>query len=245
MSKEMSEMLKYIGMRGLLQNWEQYLKMAEKENLSAVKLLKYIVDEEYKLKKENSRKMRIRRATIPEKFIIETYPFERQPNLNRKKVSNLYDSFDYMSKPQNIIWMGPTGSGKTGLATSFLMQALNRGHTGRFITFPELIETLYKSRGDHTDGRMIKLFSTYDCLLIDELGYVETEPVQAGLFFTLMSKRYKKKSTLITTNLGFSEWDTFLKNGPLTAALIDRFTENSHVINMRKCISLRSKAEES
>lgn len=211
MNKELAEMLKYIGMRGLLQNWEQYIETAEKENLSsqvrglssAVKLLKYIVEEEYKLKKENSRKMRIRRATIPEKFIIETFPFERQPNLNRKRILNLYDSFDYMSKPQNIIWIGPTGCGKTGLATSFLMQALNRDHTGRFITFPELIETLYKSRGDHTDGRMIKLFSSYDCLLIDELGYVETEPVQTGLFFTLMSKRYKKKSTLVTTNLGF------------------------------------------
>ncbi len=78
-------------------------------------------------------------------------------------------------------------------------------------------------------------------LHIDEIGYVEVEPVQVGLFFTLMQQRHKKKPTLITSNLGFSEWRSFLKNDHLTAALIDRLTENSHVINMRECVGLRTK----
>jgi DNA replication protein DnaC len=83
--------------------------------------------------------------------------------------------------------------------------------------------------------------SAYDCLLIDEIGYVEVEPVQVGLFFTLMHRRHRKNPTLITSNLGFSEWGSFLKNAHLTAALIDRLTENSHVINMKQCVSLRPK----
>ncbi len=77
--------------------------------------------------------------------------------------------------------------------------------------------------------------------LIDELGYAKIEPVQVGLFFTLMQKRHNKKTTLITTNLGFEQWNSFLKNERLTAALIDRLTENSHVINMKKCVSLRQR----
>jgi DNA replication protein DnaC len=76
-------------------------------------------------------------------------------------------------------------------------------------------------------------------LLIDEIGYVEVEPVQVGLFFTLMQQRHKKKSTLITSNLGFAEWGSFLKNTHLTAALIDRLTENSHVFNLKGCRTLR------
>ncbi|MDI6795028.1 MAG: ATP-binding protein [bacterium] len=71
---------------------------------------------------------------------METFPFSRQPKLNKKKLLTIYDSFDYMRKKQNIIWIGPTGVGKTGLASSFLIQAVNRGHTGRAILFPELIE---------------------------------------------------------------------------------------------------------
>ena len=142
---------------------------------------------------------------------------------------------------QNIIWIGPTGTGKTGLATAFLIQAINYGYNGRFITFPELIEMLYQSIGDHSEAKVIKTFASYDCLLIDVLGYVEVEPAQVGLFFTLLSKRHKKKTTLITSNLGFSQWTSFLNNPQLTAALIDRLTENSHVINMKECVSLRPK----
>ncbi len=146
-----------------------------------------------------------------------------------------------MTKNQNIIWIGPTGAGKTGLATAFLINAIEKGHSGRFIAFPELIELLYHSVADHTEAKVIKAFTAYDCLLIDELGYVEVEPVQVGLFFNLMQKRHKKKTSLITTNLGFQQWTTFLKNDHLTAALVDRLTENSHVINMKKCVSLRPK----
>jgi DNA replication protein DnaC len=81
---------------------------------------------------------------------------------------------------------------------------------------------------------------------IDEIGYVEVEPVQVGLFFTLLHRRHRRKPSLITSNLGFSEWRSFLKNDHLTAALIDRLTENSYVINMKNCVSIRPKlAEES
>ena len=77
--------------------------------------------------------------------------------------------------------------------------------------------------------------------LIDEMGYIEVEPIQVGIFFTLMQRRHKKKPTLITSNLGFSDWGSFLKNPHLTAALVDRLTENSHVFNLRQCVTLRPK----
>ncbi len=88
---------------------------------------------------------------------------------------------------------------------------------------------------------MLKEYSSVDCLLIDEIGYAEIEPVQVGLFFALMQNRHKKKSTLLTSNLGFGDWKSFLKNEHLTAALIDRLTENSYVFNMRHCVGLRPK----
>ena len=242
MDEQIIEMLKYIRFRGLLTNWDRYVEMARKENFSHVRLLNYIVEEEYKIKKENSRKMRLTRAKIPGKYVMETFPFDRQPNLN-KKILSIYDSFDYMSKNQNVIWIGPTGTGKTGLSTAFLIQAINQGYSGRFILFPELIEMLYNSVADHSQGNMVRKFACYDCLLIDEIGYVDIEPVQVGLFFTLMHKRHKKKTTLITSNLGFQQWTSFLKNNHLTAALIDRLTENSHVINMKNCVSLRPRLD--
>jgi len=241
MDEKLIRKLTYIRFPGLLENWDRYLIMAQKKNLSSVALLKQVVEDGYNTKKENSKKFRFSRAKIPEPYRIETFPFKSQSNLNRKRILSVYDSHDYVTKPQNVIWVGPTGTGKTGLATAFLSQAIELGYKGRFIVFPDLIELLYNSVADHSEAKTIKQFASYDILLIDELGYVEVEPVQVGLFFTLMQKRHKKKATLITSNLGFQQWNSFLKNDHLTAALIDRLTENSHVINMKKCVSLRPK----
>lgn len=244
MDKELVHMLQYLRLPGLLANWSPYLKAASKSNFSHDRLLRYIVEQEYAIKKENSRRMRLQKAKMPEKFVIETYPFTRQPKLNKKKVLALYDSFEYMEKCRNIIWIGPSGVGKSGLATSFLIQAINKGARGLFIPFPKLITMLYNSIADHSEEKLLKKLSAYDCLLIDEIGYVEVEPAQVGLFFALMGERHKKKTTLITSNLGFSQWDSFLKNDHLTAALLDRLTETSYVINMKNCVSLRPKLDQ-
>ena len=244
MNDELIKMLKYLRLNVLIENWDRYLKIGAKGDYSHARLLEYVVSEQYQIKKENARKMRVKRAGIPEKFVLETFPFKRQLNLNKKRIESIYDGFDYMTKSRNIIFIGPTGTGKSGLATAFLIHAINQGYNGLFITFPELVERLYQSMADNTQAKTIKKLLSYDCLLIDELGYTEIESVQVGLFFNLMQKRHKNKTTLITSNLGFEKWNSFLKNKHLTAALIDRLTESSHIINMKNCISLRQRLDE-
>jgi DNA replication protein DnaC len=183
--------------------------------------------------------LRLKCAKIKEPWVMETFPFERQPKLNKKKLMALYDSTNYLEQRQNLIFMGETGTGKTGLATAFLIHAINQGRTGRSIRFVDLVAELYTSLADHSQARVLKKYATVDVLLVDEVGTVEVEPVQAGLFFTLMQERHNKKSTFITSNLGFSEWRNFLKNDHLTAALINRLTENTHVFNLKGCVSIR------
>ena len=238
---ELTKTLKDLRLWGLQRHWDEYLALAQEQDFSPVRLLRYVVEEEGKLHRDNARRLRLKRADIPELFLMETFPFEQQPKLDKKKILSLYDGFDYMTQHRNCLWLGPTGCGKTGLATGFLIQAIQRGYTGRFIRFPDLISELFRSVADHSEADVLKRYVSYDCLLVDEIGYVETEPVQVGLFFTLMHQRHRRKPTLVTSNLGFSEWRSFLKNDHLTAALIDRLTENSHVINMKHCVSLRPK----
>jgi len=241
MNKELIENLKYLRLGGLLAHWDEYIKLAAEQNFSHTHLLTHVLEQEYRIKRENARRLRVKRACVPEPLAMETYPFERQPKLNKKKLLALYDSLSYMQEPQNVIWLGGTGVGKTGLAIAFLLHAIEQGYSGRYVLFADLIAELYRSVADHSETRVLKKYLSFECLTIDEIGYVEVEPVQVGLFFTLMHQRHKKKPTLITSNLGFAEWGSFLKNDHLTAALIDRLTENSHVINMKGCTSLRGK----
>ena len=241
---ELVTMLKFLRLGRLLTDWDATLETARKSGYSAERLLRYVLEQECRAKRENARCQRRRRANIPDLLELETFPFERQPKLDRRKIMSYYDSFDYMTKHRSMLWLGPTGCGKSGLATAFLLQALDRGHRGYFVTFPELLQELFQSLADRSEGTVLKRYLSYDCLVIDEVGYVEVEPAQVGQFFTLMHKRHKQKTTIITSNLGFADWGSFLHNKQLTAALIDRLTENSYVINMKNCISLRDKLDE-
>lgn len=244
MDEQLEKIVKYLRLSGLLARWDELLAEARRGRFSHERLLQHVLQAEYRTKSDNARMLRRKRAHIPELLEIETFPFTRQTKLNRKRIMSLYDSLDYMTKQQNIVWLGPTGCGKTGLATSFLLHAIDRGYRGYFITFPQLLSELYASLADRSEEKLIRKYWSYDCLVIDEVGYVEVEPAQVGLFFTLMQKRHKSKTTLITSNLGFSDWGSFLQNNHLTAALIDRLTETSHVINMKKCRTLRDKLDQ-
>lgn len=241
MEQTIDAYLEYIGLVHLRQNWDAYLKDAADKKLSCQRLLTTIITEEYYHHHERRRLTRLKAAAIPELLVMETFPFERQPHLKKKMVMELYDSMKFMTENQFLHFIGPTGCGKTGLATAYLVHAINHQHRGRFIDCKDLLDKLYRSVADHTEKQVIKHFASIDCLLIDEIGYSSLNKEQAPLFFELMKQRHKKRCTIMTSQLGFEEWGTFINNAHLTAALLDRITENCTVFNMTRCISIRQK----
>lgn len=240
MNEELKSQLKLLRLPWLSENWDKITEEAINNNPPYTRFLKDVITKEYVVKKERARLLRIKRAKIPETYAMETYPFDRQPKLNKKQVQQIYDSNDYITKGQHIALIGPTGVGKTGLAISYLIHAINQGYTARFVLFPDLIDELYQSLADHSSRKIMSRFLKYDLLHIDELGYCEIDThAKAGQIFQLL--RQRKRSTIITSNLGFSEWATFLKDKNLTAALVDKFTGNCHLINMLQCKSITPK----
>ena len=241
MDQTIDAYLKYLELANLRQRWNAYLKDAAEKKCSYQHFLTTIINDEYFHLLEKRRTSRIKAAGIPELLVMETFPFERQPQLKKKMVMEHYDSLRYISESQVLLFIGPTGCGKTGLATSYLVNAINKEYRGRFIDFKDLLRQLYASLADHSDKRILKRFAAIDCLLIDEVGYSSLDKIQAGLFFDLMKMRHKKRCTIITSQLGFDEWGSFINDRHLTAALLDRITENCTVFNMSKCISIRRK----
>jgi DNA replication protein DnaC len=233
--------LHYLGLKQLSENWDLTLKRASKERPSFHRFLSNLIHEEYTYKKEARRLARLKRAKIPEAFVMETFPFVKQPNLKKRLVVELYDSMRFITEPQELIFIGPTGCGKTGLSIAFLIHALNHDYRGYFIEFKDLLHRFSEAIAGHTERKLIRRFQSFDILLIDELGVTPLESEQAGLFFDLVKQRHKKRTTLFTTQLGFEEWGSFLRDPHLTAATVDRITVNCTVFNMKRCISLRPK----
>jgi len=241
MDSALEKQLRYLGLAYLAESWETIQKQASRSRPSYHRFLTQIVEKEYQRKTEKARLARIKRARIPQLFVMDTFPFHKQPRLKKKLVLELYDSLLFMKDKQDLIFIGPTGCGKTGLATSFLIHAVNQGFRGLFIDFSDLLDSLYRSRGDYSEAKLMRKYSALDVLLIDELGYLSSDKEKASLFFDLMRRRHQRNTTIITTQLGFDEWGGFLHDSHLTAALLDRITVNCTVFNMKDCISIRPK----
>jgi DNA replication protein DnaC len=241
MNEATEKQLRYLGLKQLGQNWDSILKQAFKEKPSFHRFLSNIIHAEYTHRKEARRLARLKRAKIPEALVMETFPFVKQSNLKKRLVLELYDSMRFITEPQDLVFIGPTGCGKTGLSTAFLIHALNHDYRGCFIEFKDLLHRFLEAMAGHTERKLIRRFQSFDILLIDELGVVPLESEQAGLFFDLLKQRHKKRTTLFTTQLGFDEWGSFLRDSHLTAAILDRITVNCTVFNMKQCISLRPK----
>jgi len=235
------EELRALGLRYLQHNWQAVVKQATERRPSYHRFLSETLGEEYRDRHERARLARLKRAKLPELWVMETFPFAKQPRLKRDLVMQLYESLQFVKEKQDLIFIGPTGCGKTGLATSFLVHATNHGHRGLFLDFGELVNTLYRSRGDQSESRLLKSLASYEVLLIDELGYSSCDRDKASLFFDLMRRRHRRATTIITSQLGFDEWGSFLQDPHLTAALLDRMTVNCAVFNMKDCISIRPK----
>lgn len=236
--------LKYLGLKYLGESWKDVCDGAHKKNSSYHRFLSDIVEQEYLLKKDRARLARLKAAKLPEIFLMENFPFAKQPKLRKKLVMECYDSLSYMKKCQSICFIGRTGVGKTGLAVSLLVHAIDNGYSGRYIPFSELMEMLLQSGADFSSKNVIAKLAKVDCLLIDDLGVGKLSDklmAQAGLFFSLMNKRHNKACTIISSQLGFDEWKNFFNDSHLSAALIDRLTVNCIMFDMQKCKSIRDK----
>jgi DNA replication protein DnaC len=226
--------LKLKKMREVLQD---ELKIAQTKKPSYSAFLLNLLRQEHEDKRRRSVESRIRQAALPERWSLDTYPFHIQTCVSQKQHAE-FAELDFIGRAENIVWMGGTGVGKTGLASAILLKALTGGRTGRLIKAQDLFDEFGQSLADRSTQALLKRLSRLDVLLIDELGYVTPQPDQINNFFRLVENRYNKKPTLITTNLGYKEWPKFLGNGPLAGALLRRLLHNCHTVTFPKGVNL-------
>ncbi len=231
MREQLQQLLATLRFHGMAQALDRVLDQAEKEGSPVAEVLLQLLQEEWRHRQERALAYRLTQAKLPWDWSIDTFPFEQQPAVNASQIKSLA-GLDFIGRAQNIVFVGPPGTGKTGLAIGLLRQALINGYRGRFYKAQDLIDELYASLADRTTTRLLKRLSQYDVLLIDELGYLTLKSEQVNAFFKLLDQRYGKVPTIITTNLIYADWYELFARKSLVDALLDRLQHHCITIEI-------------
>ena len=192
-----------------------------------LKLCNYELDH----KTEIASKSMIKAAAFPFIKTIEEYDFDFQPKLNKQEILEL-TSLKFIEEAKNIVFLGSSGVGKTHLATSLGIVAARRRYSTYFIKCHALLQQLKRAKVENRLDSRLKYLNRYKLLIIDELGYLPIDKEDSNLFFQLIDMRYEKKSTILTTNINFSDWDSVFYDAVVANAILDRVLHHSHVISI-------------
>lgn len=231
MTDELEQLLKALRLRKIAEILDTELASAEKDERSYQDFLARLLRAQWHAQQEGALAWRIERARLPEKWSLESFPFKKQPGVSQKQIRG-FAELDFVAKAENLVFIGPTGVGKTGIASGLLLKALQNGHRGLFLPAQDLFDEMYSSLADRSSRKLIDRLAKVDVLVIDEMGYLNLKPEQTNIFFKLMEERYRRRSTIITTNLEYEEWHNFLSNKALVDALLSRLRHQCHTIRI-------------
>lgn len=231
MNDETEQLLKSLRLHRIREIFDAEVEKAELDKLSYSEWMLRLLRAQWHARQESTVAGRIHRARMPEQWTLESFPFKRQTGVNQRQI-RAFAELEFVAKAENLVFIGPTGVGKTGLASGILLKALQNGLRGVFIRAQDLFDDLYASLADRSSRKLINHLSRLDLLVIDEMGYLNLRPEQTNAFFKLMEERYRKKATIITTNLDYDEWPNFLGNKALTEALLSRLRHQCHTVKI-------------
>jgi len=204
---------------------------ATKQQLDYEGFLLSLMEKEYETRLENRKKSQIRQAGFPSKMYLYDLKRDLLPSEAAEKLP-LLERLDFIGSGQNIILAGNPGTGKTHIAIGLGLKACTQGYKVLFTSIHKLLTQLRESHSQRTLRQIEARFEKYDLVICDEFGYVSFDKNGAELLFNHLSLRAGRKSTIITTNLGFERWDEIFGDAVLTAALVDRLTHKAYLVNM-------------
>ncbi len=211
---------------------DRLAERARAENWTHEEYLAACLDREVSARQSHGGESRIRAARFPARKTLEEFDFDHQRSLRRDVIAHL-GALDFVEGRENVVFLGPPGTGKTHLAIGLSIRACQAGHRVAFATAAQWVDRLAQA---HAGGRLqaeLARLGRYPLVVVDEVGYIPFESEAANLFFQLVSSRYERASVIVTSNKPFGRWGEVFGDAVVAAAMIDRLVHHAEVIALK------------
>jgi DNA replication protein DnaC len=228
---ELTQNLKYLHLPTVRQCYEEAARQAERESLSYERYLHELVQRECEERRENRIEKMLHESQLPLEKSLDAFDAKRLPPKAVRQMRSLLDG-SFLERTENVLVFGNPGSGKTHLLQAVSQELVRRGRRMLFTTCEMLVQELLIAKRDLKLSRLIKRYSRYEGMIIDDLGYIRQTREEMEVVFTLLAERYERGSVLLTSNLPFSKWEGIFKDPMTTAAAIDRLVHHSIIVEL-------------
>jgi DNA replication protein DnaC len=232
LSTELAYLTRALKAPTLRDSVDRLAERAITESWSHLEFLVACLQREVAAREAHGGEGRIRAARFPARKSLEEFDFDHARGLKRDLIAHL-GTLDFITAKDNVVFLGPPGTGKTHLAIGLAIRACQAGHRVAFATAADWVAHLAETHhAGHLQQELIRL-GRYPLLVVDEVGYIPFEPEAANLFFQLVSSRYERASLIVTSNKPFGRWGEVFADDVVAAAMIDRLVHHAEVIALK------------